>query len=69
MGIFKSKKQNQEYLIPPSEAEEFQLILKDANKHLITSSMLQPKIQILTTSSEIKHLKKQFCKFSICFIR
>lgn len=64
MSIFNFKKQNQEYLIPPSKEEELQLVLKDANKYLITSSMLQPEIQILTTSREIKHLKKQIWKFS-----
>ena len=64
MSIFKSKKQNQEYLIPPLKVEELQSILKDANKYLITSSTPQPEIQLLTTSREIKHLKKQFWKFS-----
>lgn len=64
MSIFKPKKQNQEYLIPPSKAEELQSILKDASKHLITSSILQPEIQILTTSREVKHLKQQIWKFS-----
>ena len=64
MSIFKFKKQNQEYLIPPSKAEEIQLILNDANKYLITSSIPQPEVKILTTSREIKHLKKQMWKFS-----
>lgn len=64
MSIFKFKKQNQEYLMPPSKAEESQLILKDAHKYLIQSSIPQPDVQILTTSREIKHLKKQFWKFS-----
>ena len=64
MSIFKFKKQNQEYLTPPSKVEESQLILKNANKYLITSSMPQPEVQILTTSREIKHLKKQMWKFS-----
>lgn len=64
MSIFKFKKQNQEYLIPPSKTEESQLILKNADKYLITSSIPQPKVEILTTSREIKHLKKQIWKFS-----
>lgn len=64
MNIFKFKKQNQEYLIPSSKAEESQLILKDTHKYLITSSIPQPEVQILTTSREIKHLKKQIWKFS-----
>ena len=52
------------YVIPPPKTEESQLILKDANKYLITSSVLRPECQILITSPEIKHLKKQFWKFS-----
>lgn len=52
------------YIIPPSKAEESQFILKDANKYLIISSVLRPECQILITSPEIKHLKKQFWKFS-----
>ena len=64
MSIFKFKKQNQEYLIPPSKAEELQLMLKDSSKYLITSSAPQVEIKNLTTSREIKHLKKQFWKFS-----
>ena len=43
--------------------EELQKILKDSSKYLITS-VPQPEIKNLTTSREIKHLKKQFWKFS-----
>lgn len=63
MSIFKPKKQNQEYLIPSSKAEDFEKMLKDVSKYLITSS-IQPKIQLLTTSREVKHLKQQIWKFS-----
>ena len=63
MSIFKPKKQNQEYLIPPSKVEDFEKMLKDASKYLITSS-IQPEIQLLTTSREVKHLKQQIWKFS-----
>ena len=45
------------------DKEEFEKILKDANKYLTISS-IQPEIQPLTTSQEIKHLKKQIWKFS-----
>lgn len=43
--------------------EDFEKMLKDANKYLITSS-IQPEIQPLITSREIKYLKKQIWKFS-----
>jgi hypothetical protein len=45
------------------DKEEFEEILKETNKYLITSSIL-PKIQPLVTSQEIKYLKKQIWKFS-----
>ena len=45
------------------DKEEFEKMLKDASKYLITSS-IQPEIQPLITSREIKHLKKQIWKFS-----
>ena len=45
------------------DKEEFEKMLKDANKYLITSS-IQPEIQPLITPREIKHLKKQIWKFS-----
>ena len=61
MSIFMFDKQKtQEQAI---DKEEFEKILKDANKYLITSSIL-PEIQSLITSREIKHLKKQIWKFS-----
>jgi len=44
--------------------ENLQKILKDdASKYLITS-VPQSEIKTLTTSREIKHLKKQIWKFS-----
>lgn len=43
--------------------EDLQKILKDSSKYLITSTP-QPEIKNLTTPREIKHLKKQFWKFS-----
>ena len=46
----------------PNE-EELQYILKNTEKYIIPSSP-QPEIKILTNSYEIKHLKKQFWKFS-----
>ena len=45
------------------DKEEFEKMLKDANKYLTTSS-IQSEIQPLTTSREVKHLKKQIWKFS-----
>ena len=48
---------------PSLSQEDLQKILKNSSKYLITSSP-QPKIEKLTTSREIKHLKKQFWKFS-----
>ena len=47
----------------PSISQE-DLILKDSSKYLITSAAPQPEIKKLTTSREIKHLKKQMWKFS-----
>lgn len=44
------------------DKEEFEKMLKDANKYLTTSS-IQPEIQPLITSREIKHLKKQIWKY------
>lgn len=43
--------------------EDWQKILKDSSKYLITSAP-QPEVQIFTASREIKHLKKQIWKFS-----
>ena len=61
MSIFMFGKQKaQEQTI---DKEEFEKILKDANKYLTTSS-IQSEIQSLITSQEIKHLKKQIWKFS-----
>ena len=48
---------------PSISQEDLQKILEDSSKYLITSA-LQPKIEKLTTSREIKHLKKQIWKFS-----
>lgn len=48
---------------PSISQEDLQKILKDSSKYLITSS-IQPEVQLLTTSREIKHLKKQIWKFS-----
>ena len=45
------------------DKEEFEKMLKDASKYLTISS-IQPEIQPLTTSREVKHLKKQIWKFS-----
>ena len=42
--------------------EDFEKMLKDASKYLTTSS-IQPEIQPLITSREIKHLKKQIWKY------
>lgn len=61
MSIFMfGKQKTQEQAI---DKEEFEEILKEANKYLITSP-IQPEIQLLITSREIKHLKKQIWKFS-----
>jgi len=43
--------------------EDFEKMLKDANKYLTISS-IQPEIQPLTTSREVKYLKQQIWKFS-----
>ena len=43
--------------------EDFEKMLKDASKYLTISS-IQPEIQPLTTSREVKHLKQQIWKFS-----
>ena len=45
------------------DKEDFEKILKDANKYLTISS-IQSEIQPLTTSREVKHLKQQIWKFS-----
>lgn len=61
MSIFTfGKKKTEEQSI---SKEDLQKILKDSSKYLITSTS-QPEIQSLITSREIKHLKKQFWKFS-----
>ena len=61
MSIFMFGKQKaQEQAI---DKEELEKILKDANKYLTISS-IQPEIQPLTTSREVKHLKQQIWKFS-----
>jgi len=61
MSIFMFGKQKaQEQTI---NKEDFEKMLKDASKYLITSS-IQPEIQLLTTSREVKHLKQQIWKFS-----
>lgn len=61
MSIFMfGKKKAEEFSI---SQEELQQILKDSSKYLITSAP-QPEIKKITTSREIKHLKKQFWKFS-----
>lgn len=48
---------------PSISQEDLQKILKDSSKYLITFAH-QPEIKKLTTSREIKHLKKQMWKFS-----
>lgn len=48
---------------PSISQEDLQKILEDSSKYLITSAPSQ-KIEKLTTSREIKHLKKQMWKFS-----
>ena len=61
MSVFMfGKKKTEE---PSISQEDLQKILKDSSKYLITSTP-QPEIKNLTTSREIKHLKKQFWKFS-----
>ena len=62
MSIFMfGKKKTEESSI---SQENLQKILKDdASKYLITS-VPQSEIKTLTTSREIKHLKKQIWKFS-----
>jgi hypothetical protein len=46
------------------DIKEFQTMLEDADKYLISASNFPQEVQILTTSREIKHLKKQIWKFS-----
>ena len=59
MSVFMfGKKKTEELSISQED-----LILKDSSKYLITSAP-QTKIKNLMTSREIKHLKKQFWKFS-----
>lgn len=48
---------------PSLSQEDLQKILKESSKYLITSAP-PPEIEKLPTSREIKHLKKQFWKFS-----
>ena len=48
---------------PSFSQEDLQKILNDSSKYLITSAP-QPEIKKLTTSREIKYLKKQIWKFS-----
>jgi len=45
------------------DKEDFEKMLKDANKYLTISS-IQSEIQPLTTSREVKYLKQQIWKFS-----
>ena len=62
MSIFMfGKKKTEEQSI---DIKEFQTMLKDADKYLIQSSNFPQEVQILTTSREIKHLKKQIWKIS-----
>lgn len=61
MSIFMFGKQKAEE--QAIDKEKFEKMLKDANNYLIVSS-IQPEIQPLTTSREVKHLKKQIWKFS-----
>ena len=61
MSIFMFGKKKAEE--PSISQEDLQKILKDSSKYLITSS-IQSETQLLTTSREIKHLKKQIWKFS-----
>ena len=61
MSIFMFGKKKAEE--PSISQEDLQKILKDSSKYLITS-VPQPEIEKLTTSREIKHLKKQIWKFS-----
>lgn len=56
-----SKKKAEESSISQEDLQK--MILENSSKYLITS-VPQPEIQILTTSREIKHLKKQIWKFS-----
>ena len=61
MSIFMfGKQKDKEQAI---DEEEFEKMLKDANNYLTISS-IQPEIQPLTTSREVKHLKQQIWKFS-----
>lgn len=61
MSIFMFGKKKAEE--PSMSQEDLQKILKDSSKYLITS-VPQPEMKTLTTSREIKHLKKQIWKFS-----
>ena len=61
MSIFMFGKKKAEE--PSISQEDLQKLLKDSSKYLITS-VHQPEIKKLTTSREIKHLKKQMWKFS-----
>ena len=61
MNVFMLGKKKAEE--PSINQEDLQKILKDSSKYLITSAP-QPEIKNLATSREIKHLKKQFWKFS-----
>ena len=61
MSIFMfGKQKDKEQAI---DKEDFEKMLKDASKYLVTSS-IKPEIQPLTTSCEVKHLKQQIWKFS-----
>lgn len=61
MSIFMFGKKKAEE--PSMSQEDLQKILKDSSKYFITS-VPQPEMKTLTTSCEIKHLKKQIWKFS-----
>jgi ribosomal protein L29 len=63
MSVFMFGKQKAKEQIINIDKEEFEKMLKDANKYLTTSS-IQSEIQPLTTSREVKHLKQQIWKFS-----
>lgn len=60
MSIFMFGKKKAEE--PSISQEDLQKILEDSSKYLITSTP-QPEIKELTTSREIKYLKKQMWKF------
>ena len=61
MSVFMFGKKKAEE--PSISQKDLQKILKDSSKYVITSTP-QPEIEKLTTSREIKHLKKQIWKFS-----